>query len=163
MPMPPYFANVLAYSSVRNDRPTPPAPPPPNGPSPSMPVYIWLNIEERKADSKSTALARALASAAAFFPSEASAPISPPSCPDLFRASTSWAAAKRGVDGIGTRACPSSALLRVASRVDPTCDDKPGHDDAGDDASVAMLETEGRVPIVAITSPRSRPGWRRPP
>jgi hypothetical protein len=34
------------------------------------------------------------------------------------------------VDGIGTRACPSSAVLSAASRVDPTCGDKPGHDGA---------------------------------
>src|SRR5262245_58024964 len=58
--MPPALAKVLAYSSERNERHTPPAPPPPNGPSPSMPVNIWLNIVLRKVASKSTALARAL-------------------------------------------------------------------------------------------------------
>src|SRR5713101_4174351 len=35
----------------------------------------------------------------------------------------------KGVDGTGTRACPSSAPLNAASRVNPTCDDEPGHDD----------------------------------
>src|SRR5262244_1704649 len=34
----------------------------------------------------------------------------------------------KDVDGMGTRACPSSALLSAASRVNPTCGDKPGHD-----------------------------------
>src|SRR5713226_1574572 len=32
------------------------------------------------------------------------------------------------VDGIGPRACPRSALLSAASRVNPTCGDEPGHD-----------------------------------
>jgi hypothetical protein len=35
------------------------------------------------------------------------------------------------VDGIGTRACPSSARFNLTSRQQPTCDDKPGHDDLG--------------------------------
>jgi len=35
---------------------------------------------------------------------------------------------KKDVNGIGTRTCPSSALLR-ASRVNATCADEPGHDD----------------------------------
>src|SRR5215468_207556 len=103
MPMPPDFANVLAYSSVRNERHTPPAPPPPNGPSPSMPVYIWLNIEERKADSKSTALARALASA------------------------------------VGLMLRDESAV----SAAGPVCE-----------ASAGTVETGGKLPIEAITSPR---------
>src|SRR5438445_13477004 len=52
------------------------------------------------------------------------------SCPDLVRASTScFSHCIKDVDGIGTRACPNSARLSVASRVNPTCDDKPGHDD----------------------------------
>jgi len=34
------------------------------------------------------------------------------------------------VDGTGTRACPSSAMSNAASRVNPTCGDKPGHDDS---------------------------------
>src|SRR5262249_5809691 len=51
------------------------------------------------------------------------------SCAGLSRASTSFLARKQGVDGIGTRACPSSALKIVASRVNPTCGDKSGHDD----------------------------------
>src|SRR5438094_10312301 len=98
MPMPPALATVLAYCSVRNERHTPPAPPPPNGPSPSMPVNIWLNIELRNMDSKSTALARALAATSGLIPDE--------------RATVS----DEGVDGVGTRTCPSSELLRVASR-----------------------------------------------
>src|ERR1700681_3900091 len=32
------------------------------------------------------------------------------------------------MDGIETRACPSFAQLSAASRVDPTCGVKPGHD-----------------------------------
>jgi hypothetical protein len=34
----------------------------------------------------------------------------------------------KDVDGIETRACASFEYKPVASRVDPTCDDKPGHD-----------------------------------
>src|SRR5258708_37313191 len=77
MPMPPALATVLAYCSVRNERHTPPAPPPPNGPSPSMPVNIWLNIELRNMDSKSTALARALAATSGFLLVPAGAPRDP--------------------------------------------------------------------------------------
>src|SRR5437764_6521199 len=61
MPMPPVLAKDLAYSSLRNERQTPPAPLPPKGPSPSMPVNIWLNTELRNIASKSTAWLRALA------------------------------------------------------------------------------------------------------
>jgi len=32
------------------------------------------------------------------------------------------------VDGTGTRACPSPAMLSAASLVNPTCGDKPDHD-----------------------------------
>ena len=35
---------------------------------------------------------------------------------------------RRRTIGIGSRACPSSALSSAASRVNPTCGDKPGHD-----------------------------------
>src|SRR6185503_6377524 len=31
-------------------------------------------------------------------------------------------------DRIGSRACPTSALIRAASRINPTCGDKPGDD-----------------------------------
>src|SRR6266545_188648 len=52
------------------------------------------------------------------------------SCPALCRASTScFPQSKKDVDGIGTRACPSSALLSAAGRVYPTFGDKPGRDD----------------------------------
>src|SRR4030088_1884806 len=76
MPMPPALAKDLDFSSLRNEPHTPAPPAPPNGPSPSMPVNIWLNIEERKTASKSTALARALALASitGLPPDEASAP-----------------------------------------------------------------------------------------
>src|SRR6202030_3182161 len=48
----------------------------------------------------------------------------------LCRASTSYDNAKsKGVDGIGTGACPSSARSNFTSRQQPTCDDKPGHDE----------------------------------
>jgi hypothetical protein len=33
------------------------------------------------------------------------------------------------VDGTGSRACTTSALFSAASRVTPTCGDKPGHDE----------------------------------
>ena len=47
----------------------------------------------------------------------------------LCRASTSLILAKpQDVDGIRTRACPSSASVTAASRVNPTCSDRPGHD-----------------------------------
>ena len=45
------------------------------------------------------------------------------------RPSTSLTSARpEDVDAIGSRARPTSELLRVASRVNPTCDDKRGHD-----------------------------------
>src|SRR6266576_7281240 len=51
------------------------------------------------------------------------------SCPALCRASTSClSSCNKDVDGSGTRACPSSALLTAASRINPTCGDKPRHD-----------------------------------
>ena len=47
----------------------------------------------------------------------------------LCRASTSCDfASLKDVDGIRTRACPSSASVTAASRVNPTCRDRPGHD-----------------------------------
>ena len=51
-----------------------------------------------------------------------------PSCPDLFRASTSVVPqARRGWHG--PRACPRNPhTLSAASRVNPTCRDEPGHD-----------------------------------
>src|SRR5215470_13023725 len=39
-----------------------------------------------------------------------------------------FCASSEDVDGTGTRACPSSEILSAASRVNPTCGDKPGHD-----------------------------------
>src|SRR3954449_10266202 len=38
-----------------------------------------------------------------------------------------FGAAIKDVDGIRTRACPSSALSRAPSRVNPTCGDNRGH------------------------------------
>src|SRR5258708_40037111 len=35
---------------------------------------------------------------------------------------------RRWMDGTATRACPSCASLSAASRVNPTCGVKPGHD-----------------------------------
>src|SRR6516165_11942870 len=59
----------------------------------------------------------------------------PSSCP---RHARPWAghprllcSSKQDVDGTATRACPSCAYLSAASRVNPTCGDKPGHDDLG--------------------------------
>jgi hypothetical protein len=40
----------------------------------------------------------------------------------------------KDVDGNGPRACPRSALIGAASRVNTTCGDKPGHD--GEDGSM---------------------------
>src|SRR5262245_7260758 len=37
---------------------------------------------------------------------------------------------EEGLDGTATRACPSCAYISAASRVNPTCDDKPGHDES---------------------------------
>src|SRR5262249_27803613 len=37
----------------------------------------------------------------------------------------------KDVDGSGTGACPSFAVLTAASRVNPTCGAKPGHDEFG--------------------------------
>ena len=42
-----------------------------------------------------------------------------------------FAASRKDVDATRTRACPSSALLESASRVNPTSGYKPGHDDGG--------------------------------
>src|SRR5262249_49773158 len=41
------------------------------------------------------------------------------------------------LDGTATRACPSCATLSAASRVNPTCGDKPGHD-----ASTGSIQPE---------------------
>ena len=54
---------------------------------------------------------------------------SPASPAGLTRGSIRFARAFCKEDGLHrTRACPSSALLRAASRVDPTCGVKPGND-----------------------------------
>src|SRR5215470_14369788 len=45
---------------------------------------------------------------------------------------------KQDVDGIATRACPSCAYQSAASRVYPTCGDKPGHDDRG----ISLIQLE---------------------
>jgi hypothetical protein len=49
------------------------------------------------------------------------------------------------MDCTGTRACPSSALLRAASRVNPTCGVKPGND-GGEDV-VGILRPFEREPL----------------
>src|SRR5262249_56972033 len=41
----------------------------------------------------------------------------------------------KDVDGTATRACPSCVVLSGASRVNPTCDDKPGTQSLGIPAS----------------------------
>src|ERR1700742_4379423 len=39
-----------------------------------------------------------------------------------------FCASGEDADGTANRACPSCALSSAASRVNPTCGDKPGHD-----------------------------------
>src|SRR5262245_4431565 len=41
---------------------------------------------------------------------------------------------RQDVDGTATRACPSCAYVSAASRVNPTCGDKPGHDEDGSES-----------------------------
>ena len=52
------------------------------------------------------------------------------------------------MDCIGTRACPSSALLRAASRVNPTCGVKPGND--GGETVAAILRPFEREPLLVM-------------
>src|SRR6266516_1896335 len=57
------------------------------------------------------------------------APIDPPSLPGLTRQSILFSEMLFSMDARRTRACPSSAhQLSAASRVNPTCGVKPGHD-----------------------------------
>src|SRR6185437_14360763 len=65
MPMPPALAKFFEYCSVSIERHTPVPGVSPNGPSPFSPLVICANIELRNIASKSVAVERALACAAA--------------------------------------------------------------------------------------------------
>src|SRR5262249_10656803 len=70
-----------------------------------------------------------------------------PSCPALCRASTSsfWHLAQKDVDGIGSR-FTHFGIINAAGRLNPTCGDKPGHDEPIDSQRVknALEEFCGR-------------------
>src|SRR5438132_1655988 len=56
--------------------------------------------------------------------------------------------------GIGPRACPRSAPLSAASRLNPACGDQPGHDDEKAQEiclgrSAALLSTPAPPPLAA--------------
>jgi hypothetical protein len=46
--------------------------------------------------------------------------------------------AKENVDGTATRGLPELRVERVASRINPTCADKPGHDGLGGSERACM-------------------------
>jgi hypothetical protein len=54
----------------------------------------------------------------------------------------------KDVDGIGPRACPRSALLRDASRINSTCVDKPGHDAGNASLSTHLVLVQFRDRVV---------------
>src|SRR5712692_7826192 len=73
--------------------------------------------------------------------------------PGLVPGIHAFSCSNKDVDGIATRACPSCALLTGASRIYPTCADKPGHDDADGSRSNAA----GVKPSHETTRPASVP------
>src|SRR5437660_12681114 len=62
------------------------------------------------------------------------------------------------MDCDGTRACPRSAEMRAASRVDPTCGVKPGNDASGKTA-----QTHGRHFFFFWYMPSMRCVTKKPP
>src|SRR5215831_11270948 len=55
---------------------------------------------------------------------------------------------KQDVDGIATRPARVAFVLSAASRVYPTCGDKPGHDEEGFEPSVQRLDLDQRGAMI---------------